>query len=206
MAGFLASEASATSFVIGGTSYSPSSPSETVIAPFNDPSGALSVNNYTGMVLLTVSGTGASLGATLGDAFYYAFWSPTHDANHYQLVVTTDGSVVVNSDDDAYRHIVYDVDAGTEVSKPYTPAYRPDHTYQFVLDLSLQSPATPAQLRFGVNDGSYGDNNGGDGAYTIRITQLSSTPAAVPDSSSGLVTASLPALLALSWWRRSIRR
>jgi hypothetical protein len=207
-AGLVGFQAAATPFVIGGLAYAPTGPTETVIAPFNLTSGGLSVQAYSGLVLLTVSGTGASEGSTVGDAFYRGFVAPAHDANHYQLVVTTDASVVVNNDDDAYRHIVYDVDAGLEVSKPYTPAYRSDHVYQFVLDLSAQSPATPAQLRFGVNDGSYGDNVGGDGAYTIRITQLSAAPAStpVPDSGSWLTTATLPGLLAFGWWRRAVRR
>lgn len=199
----LSGPAMASPFVIGGISYSLSTPSETVVAPFTSPSGAPTVNPYSGLVMLTVSGTGASAGATLGDAFYTNFGSPVHDVNHYQLVVTTDATVVVNSADDAYRHIVYDVDAGVEVTPAYTPAYRPSHIYRFILDLSTQSPATPALLRFGVNDGGYGDNLGGDGAYTVQISQLSAEP--VPEASTW-AAGSVLGLVGMGVWIRRRRQ
>ena len=78
----------------------------------------------------------------------------------------------------AVYRIVYDLDAGIEVSpnlapgtggdwSTYVPAYRDvDHTYSFVIDLRT---STPSQVYFGVIDGGFGDNWG---QYNIQITQL----------------------------------
>ncbi|HEX6432069.1 MAG TPA: T9SS type A sorting domain-containing protein, partial [Niastella sp.] len=71
----------------------------------------------------------------------------------------------------AYRHIVYDVDAGTAVTPPYVPPFRADNTYTFIINMNtlVPAPAGPSILRFGVSDGVVIDNSG---AYTIQITQL----------------------------------
>ncbi|MBX9583724.1 MAG: hypothetical protein K2X87_25765 [Gemmataceae bacterium] len=111
--------------VVGGVTYVPSGPSETVIAPFIDPNGATTVNAYSGLVLLTVSGTGQSFATLINDAFYFDITNvPVHDPDFYQLVATKGPSVSLNTPDNAYEHIVYDVDAGAEVTPPYTPAFR----------------------------------------------------------------------------------
>jgi hypothetical protein len=69
----------------------------------------------------------------------------------YQLITTIDGSVAGNTDDDAYLHIVYDVDANRPVVPPYVPAYQPNHTYQFIIDMSTLVPPAVANGRL-VND------------------------------------------------------
>ena len=93
----------------------------------------------------------------------------------YQLITTIDGSVAGNTDDDAYLHIVYDVDANRPVVPPYVPAYQPNHTYQFIIDMSTLVPpaVAPTKLRVGVNDGRYNDNTG---AYNVQVTQLCVAP------------------------------
>jgi len=163
-------------YSIAGKIYIPCSPSESVTANFNNPSGALTNNSYSNYVLITVSGTGTSANNLVNDAFYVN--SPTgtyHDGMFYQLITTIDGSVAGNTDDDAYLHIVYDVDANRLVVPPYVPAYQPNHTYQFIIDMSTLVPPAlaPTKLRLGVNDGRYNDNTG---AYNVQVTQLCVAP------------------------------
>lgn len=122
-------------FVIGGVSYIPCIPSETVVAPFTTTAGGVTINQYSGLVLLTVSGTGQSAGASLNDAFYFDIpGNPTHLTDFFQLVTTIGPSVFsgVLNPNDAYRHIVYDVDAGTEVTPSYVPPFRANNTYTFI--------------------------------------------------------------------------
>jgi len=63
-------------------------------------------------------------------------------------VTTIEGSVVLNNNDDAFRHIVYDVDANTAVTPSYLPAYRADNTYTFIIDMGslVPAPSGPAIL------------------------------------------------------------
>jgi hypothetical protein len=161
-------------FVIRGISYIPCNPSETVVAPFNTTAGNVTTNQYSGLVLLTVSGTGQSAGASLNDAFYFNIpENPTHLADFFQLVTTIGASVFsgVLNPNDAYRHIVYDVNAGTEVTPPYVPPFRADNTYTFIININtlVPAPTGTSVLRFGVDDGFVIDNSG---AYTVQITQL----------------------------------
>ncbi|NOT36560.1 MAG: T9SS type A sorting domain-containing protein [Saprospiraceae bacterium] len=169
----------AQAYTIGGVVYSVCSSTETVVADFKSAAGALTTGNYSGMVLITCSGTGASLGSSKGDAFYFNIpGSPTHHANHYQLVTTIEGTVhhSTGNDDDAYRHIYYNVDAGIEVTAPYTPPYQASNKYTFIIDMNTLIPSNPnpVPLRVGVNDGIYSDNfcNGCDNFYTVKVTQL----------------------------------
>ncbi|OQP59410.1 hypothetical protein A3860_37775 [Niastella vici] len=164
----------AQNFVIGGVSYVPCSPSETVVAPFTTTAGGVTTKPYSGLVLIKVSGMGQSAGASLNDAFYFNIpQNPTHEPNFFQLATTTGASVFefpVNPNT-AYRHIVYDVDAGLAVMPPYVPPFRSDSTYTFIINMNTLAPAPsgPAILRLGVSDGFTIDNSG---AYTVKVTQL----------------------------------
>ena len=162
------------SFVIGGVGYIACQPSEAVVAPFTTTAGGVSTNQYSDLVLLKVTGTGQSAGTSLNDAFYFDIpGNPTHEPNFFQLVATIGPSVFAApiNPNTAYRHIVYDADAGTAVTPPYVPPFRTDNTYTFVINMNtlVPTPAGPSILRFGVNDGVVVDNSG---AYTIQITQL----------------------------------
>jgi hypothetical protein len=166
----------AQSYVINGDMYAPCGTSETVTAPFNTEEGGVTANKYFGKVLITVSGDGNSSGFLINDAFYHYYPDivpPTPHGDYlYQLVTTIRNSVKANAGDDcAYRHIVYDVDAATIVTRPDTPAYRADHTYTFIIDMTTLAgkPTVASILRFGVDDTNYDDNGG---AYTVQVTQL----------------------------------
>ncbi|AEW00581.1 hypothetical protein A4D02_24960 [Niastella koreensis] len=162
----------AQNFVIGGVKYIPCCLSETVVALFTTTAGAITTNSYSGLVLIKVSGTGQSAGSSLNDAFYFNIpQTPTHEPNSFQLFITTGASSSGVDPDDAYRHIVYDVDADSAVTAPYVPPYRSDNTYSFIIDMNTltRPPGGPSMLRFGVNDGFVIDNSG---AYTVQVTQL----------------------------------
>lgn len=162
----------AQNFVIGGVSYIACSASETVVAPFTTTAGGVTTNLYSGLVLIKVSGTGQSAGSSLNDAFYFNVpENPTHEPNFFQLVTTTSESVLEPPFNTAYRHIVYDVDAGAAVTPPYVPPFRSDYSYTFIINMNTleSAPAGPSILRFGVSDGFTIDNSG---AYTVQVTQL----------------------------------
>lgn len=195
----LASSAQAAPITIGGTTYTAGATSESLNASFLSSAGALSTNNYSGYVLLSVSGFGNSAGPFLNDAFYvFSGGTPSYQSN-YKLVVTRGTTVAYGGPggaDNAANHIVFDVDAGVETSPAYVPAYRADHIYNFVLN-SATLTGSATQLRFGVNDGAYGDNGG---AYAITVTQLVADDGTVPVPASGLLA--LAALGALGATRR----
>lgn len=172
---------------IAGTHYAPAGPTETLVAEFSAAAGAVTAHDYQGLVLLHISGTGYSLGPRLNDAFHLFTGGPVeHPGSFYQLVATRSGTVQgggnAGVNDNAYQFIVYDADAATPVSRPHVPAYRADHRYQVVIDTRLLSGAS-SRLRFGVNDGHYGDNGG---HYQIGITPLA-VQSPVPEPATALL-------------------
>ena len=111
-------------FVIGGTTYVETGPTELLNVLFNDANGAPTTGTYDGLVLVTVSGVGRSLGTALNDAFYvYTDGAgtpivPFHDAQFYQLAFDSVPLVPLNFSRDAKNFIVYDVATSTDVSGP----------------------------------------------------------------------------------------
>jgi len=180
---------------IEGVDYVQCGPGETVTAPFipdepgsgppDDEPGAdavVTTGLYSGLVELTVSGTGESLGPRLNDAFWlftddaHNPTTPFNDSIWYQLNVGThtllgwydpgfDITTTPPSQLAKYK-IVYDLDTDTEVSPVYVPAYRSDHTYSIDVDLGTD---VQSQVQFGVSDGIFSDNSG---EYTITVYQL----------------------------------
>lgn len=163
-------------FVIGGVTYSETGPTESVTALFNDSNGQPSTASYSGLVLLTVSGFGESLGTALNDAFYvftngaHAPIAPFNDTSFYQLAFDSLPLVPLNPARDAKHYIVFDVDANVAVTPTYVPAYRADHTYSFIVNTGLVAPST---LHFGTSNGVFTDNTG---SHTVQVTQLQVVP------------------------------
>lgn len=158
---------------IGGMEYVQTGECETVTAPFTPADAVVTAGSYSRLVELTVSGTGESLSTRLNDAFWlftdvaHIPTAPVNNASYYQLNVSSNTLSGGNPGGQlAKSKIVYDLDADTEVSPVYVPAYRADHTYKIVVDLGT---AVPSQVHFGVADGIFGDNSG---EYTITICQL----------------------------------
>ncbi len=178
-------------FNIGGVDYHPQGPSETLTATFTVNDGGVTVNQYSGLVQIKVTGFGEALATRLNDAFYiftdlnHNPVAPVNDASFYQLafdVVPLVGQLGDPTDPalNARNHIVYDVDADVEVAPVYVPAYNAGHEYNFVLDTGS---VNPTNLHFGISNGNFGDNSG---AYTIEIEQLIPSPGAAALALLGL--------------------
>ena len=162
---------------IGGIEYYESGLPEAVTAVFTTVEGGSSTGTYSDLVRLTVSGTGESMATQLNDAFW-VFTNGAHNpiapmtyGNYYQLAVRTQPLLPLQPAYEARHFIVYDLDAGTEVTPTYVPTYRSDHVYGFVIDLGT---SVPSNLHFGVSNGNFSDNSG---AYNIEVAQLSVIPA-----------------------------
>lgn len=153
--------------VIGGTNYVPTTPTETLSAVFTDPDGGVSTFAYSGFVQVQVTGIGNAYFAYLNDAFHVfdPGPAPASDDGYYQLTFSRSTLTGFTTTQDAANYIVYDLDADLKVTAPYTPTYRADHSYRFVL--AVGSP--PIALHFGVADGLYSDNGG---SFTLTLQQL----------------------------------
>ncbi len=181
---FLSTAAAGTAMAnltIGGNPYGTVGTTESLTATFTQADGGVTTGSYFGLVQITVSGIGESLGTRLNDAFYvytdaaHTPTAPFNDASYYQLAFDTSaliGTIAVPTNPalDARAHIVFDIDDGTEVTPTYVPTYRADHTYSFVIDTGTLAATN---LHFGVSNGNFGDNFG---AYDIEITQLETVP------------------------------
>lgn len=173
-AALLASGGPANAITIGGTDYVHSGPSEDLSITFTAADAGTTANTYSGFVQVTVSGVGESAGTRLNDAFY-VFTDPAHnliapfnDPQYYQLAFDTVALVPFNPSRDIKDFIVYDLDGGIEVTPAYVPAYRPDHTYAFVIDVGAGGI-----LHFGTSDGNFSDNSG---SHSIHLAQLAPIP------------------------------
>ncbi len=193
---FSAALLSAAPFVINGVPYVPTTPSEVLSAPFTSDTGVGTSNQYHDYVLVTVAGTGQSVGTAFNDAFYVFTdqagnpVAPVNDADFYQVRFSTAPMAPLQPGFDAKNFIVYDVGTGTQVAPPYVPAYNPSHNYSFVVPVGGLNT-----LYFGVSDGIFSDNSGG---YRVSITQL----AGVPEPSSLALAACGAALVIVRRRRR----
>ena len=127
---------------------------ETLSASFTTPDGGVTVGSYSGLVHVTVEGTGQSAGSLYNDAFYLID-SASHDANYYQLTFGTVPLVPFDPTQDAVYYIVGGL-----------PAYQASHVYSFTLNTGLLAPG---QLHFGVSDGLFSDNSG---AFRITVESV----------------------------------
>lgn len=178
----------AASYTIQGNTYVPGSVTESVTASFTSPTGGTTTNKYSGYVLLTVSGTGASNGGALNDALYLIGPPQTRDPAYFQLAVDSADLTANEPLADVVYSIAYDVDANAEVrGQPYLPNYRPDHTYQMIIDTTLliSHGSVAAALRFGVSDANFADNSG---MFSITVTQLNAQSAGTATQSYVITT------------------
>lgn len=173
----------AATYSIQGNTYVPGTVTENVSVSFTTPTGGKTVNNYSGYVMLTISGTGTANAGALNDAFYLIGPPQTYDLNYFQLAVDSADLTPNEPTADVVTSIAYDVDAGKEVrSQPYLPLYRANNTYTIIIDttLLLSHGSVPAALRFGVSDTNFTDNSGN---YNVTVTQLISQSASTATQS-----------------------
>lgn len=123
---------------------------ETLTVPFTNASGVQTVNSYSGLVTITVTGTGHADARAMSDAFYeftsYATGqpiTPTHRSSDCLDELCINGMPT----DDFVSPI---------------PPYQDSHQYTFTMH------APGGMLNFKVGDGYYADNGG---AYTVTLTQ-----------------------------------
>jgi hypothetical protein len=143
----------------------PASASEVVYALFSQTDGGVTVGTYEGNVSVTVSGVGQALADLYSDAFYLLPTAQSPVATHvgfYDLAFGT--STLGNNSQEALNFVIGGL-----------PVYNPTHIYSFVLNTGS---FVPTLLHFGVSDQIFNDNTG---AYTIVVTQLSSS---VPEPST----------------------
>ena len=138
---------------------SPALSAETLTAVFTTPDGGQTVGLYSGIVNVTVRGTGFSLGSQINDAFYLVA-SQTHNPSFYQLTFGTAPLVALNPAQNAVNFIVGGL-----------PAYQASHVYSFQLNTLT---AVPSILHFGVGDGQFGDNGG---QFVITVSGMVPEPA-----------------------------
>jgi PKD repeat protein len=131
---------------------------ETVTVPFTTVSdgttgGVLTSNSYTGIVTITVSGTGWARNSNLSDAFW---------------VFTGPGAIFYNP---SWYHLRIGTDHPVSQLGGSPPPYTSSHVYTFQWNVG----ASPEQLRFWVSDGVFSDNGG---SYTITVTGSNTDPTA----------------------------
>jgi hypothetical protein len=134
------------------------------------PQTAQSTYQYSGYVLMTVSGTWNPFGLevnpniTAFDCFYYFGNDPGSPNYNMELSLS----------DSTYFGTAPITTATATGIMPYDgnfPAYTTSHTYTFIVDTQVSTPST---LYFGVDDSYYPDNTG---SLNVQITQLQSAPA-----------------------------
>ena len=143
---------------LNGSDYVVVGQPEIMIASFKSEHGVSTVESYSGLVLVSVTGVGQAESHYHNDAFYLYDAGdgkpPRADPYFDQLIFGT-APFEPSPANNAKRKLV-------GVLPPYNPA----HSYTFVLDTSLQAPG---RLFFGVGDRGFEDNTG---AFTIQIVQL----------------------------------
>ena len=135
-AALLAMASQSGAITVGGTTIVPIGVPEVVSVTFLASNGGTSTGTYDGLVQIDVTGTGELLASRLNDAFFvftdgaHTPTTPFNNGRFYQLSVDT--TPLVGSPGfptpgihNAVHHIVYNIDAGSEVSPTYVPAYRP---------------------------------------------------------------------------------
>ena len=159
---------------------------EQVIAPFIDDNGVQTVNQYSGYVEVVVSGLGNSLSTATNDAFYGVYggvgcvtegvpvkstclFPPT-----YQLAVASEQTSFETTGASDAENFIRFIDSVGYVTPGTLPDYDAlNHTYHFVMDLSLLNVNTSSLLTFGVTDDYYNDNGG---SFILDIYQVQAVP------------------------------
>lgn len=142
------------------------------MVPFVDGVNALNTTlPYSGLVQITVSGTGQALGTRFSDAFF-VFTDSSGNASNPWTPTTADSYVLMINGQPA-----------SSLVKQWVigPDYRSDHLYTFVIDAGT----TPRILTFGVGEANPAGNTGG---YNIDLLAISALPTATPTTNGATNT------------------
>ncbi len=137
----------------------PAQAAETITVPFTTPSTG-TTEQYSGIVRVTVSGTGFSRGADINDAFYFSPSGAVEPSGYYQLGFSTSPLQPFDAANAAFSSVI----GGR-------PAFNVSGVYSFLLNTGSTAPTN---LYFGVTDGNFGDNGG---AFSITVIQGVPEPA-----------------------------
>jgi hypothetical protein len=92
----------------------------------------------------------------------------------YQLGVSSELSPLIYTGTSDAQNFITFIDSRGFVTPGTVPDYDPlNHTYHFVMDLSLFNTNSSSLLTFGVTDDYYTDNSG---SFTIDIFQVQAVP------------------------------
>ncbi|WP_010217907.1 PEPxxWA-CTERM sorting domain-containing protein [Sphingomonas sp. PAMC 26621] len=119
--------------------------------PFTAPTGVATTEAFSGLVRVTVSGTGFSNGAAVNDAFY-SVSTQNRNSGLYQLGFAANGAALKAVSNSIFGGVV--------------PTYSANNTYSFVLNTGLSQASL---LSFGVLDDQFGDNGG---SYTVSVAAV----------------------------------
>lgn len=151
--------AAAAALLFSSAMVAPAHAAETITVPFTVPSTG-TTDQYSGIVRVTVSGTGFSRGSDINDAFYFTPSGTVEPSGYYQLGFSTSPLQPFDAANAAFASIV----GGR-------PAFNANGVYTFLLNTGS---AAPTNLYFGVTDGNFGDNGG---AFSITVSQGVPEPA-----------------------------
>jgi hypothetical protein len=169
----------------------PTTPVETLVAPFTT-GGVRTINAYSGLVEIHVSGTGQGAGNNQSDAFY-AFERPaggpiTPDPSIPHLALSFSSDVCSNPP--LIEAFMAFIDGVGTVSTGTVPPYSPVHNYAFVINLGSFN----GQITLGFKDCGFSDNQG---AFQITVNGVQAgtaslepwqftTPLQVPRNGHGM--------------------
>jgi hypothetical protein len=135
----------------------PASATEVVNVDFRNWDSGYTSGLYSGILNITVTGTGFSASRNLNDAFYVFTTPYIQQLKPFQLGFTTIGNDFL---------LVSDYTVGG------SPSYDPTHVYNFLLDTGL---TTASELHFGITDAMRADNGG---SFTVTINSAPAVPEA----------------------------
>ena len=176
--------------------YHPIGPTESLVASFDHSTEATTENQYSGLLLIDMSGTGHDNNYSQVFDPFYLFgngqvigWTPAKNAS--SLRIAFDGNTAQpgpsyyigdNTDIDPLQSL-YQIRFNQNVGSTYDsvnyyaiPTYNASHDYQIVLDIDSLNPRT---LNFGFG------GMGNTGQYKLSITPLDI--GVVPEPSTGLL-------------------
>lgn len=123
-------------------------PEEQLIVDFRSLSGTTTTNQYSGIVDISVVGTGQSSGIAYNDAFYVF----TSYLNGQPITPKTQTPFMLYVDDNPVVNVTS------------TPSYNSQHSYKFTYDAGT----TPRKIKFRIGDTYVPDNSG---SFTIGICE-----------------------------------
>lgn len=174
--------------------FQPTTPVETLSAAFAT-GGATTAHEYGGFVEITVSGFGQGGGTMVNDAFYFFASSPgnpispqlSDHGSFIRLSVSSSSVATCFPGGQSLHSSLVFLDGVGSVTPGSIPAYNPEHTYRFVIDLGTAS----GRFTVGDEDCGFHDNTG---VFTFSINGVELAPPNPDMDKDGVVDEDEPCL------------